>query len=158
MNEKANGSPSAVPAYSFEWGMSRWDISPRTHDTKLTFGEAWLPPGDGHGRHNHPDSEEVLYVLSGEGEQMIADEEPFAIRPGDIVHVPVAIYHSTFSTSWEPLRLLVLHAPAGAEEALRETDGFREIPTGSIQRWTRGDVKERSDALPSPSARAKPAG
>lgn len=138
MAENTKGTGADVPAYSFEWGMSRWLISPRTHDTTLTFGEAWLPPGDGHGRHNHPDSEEILFVLSGEGEQMIGDEEPFPIRPGDVVHVPVAVFHSTFATSWEPLRLLVVHAPAGAEETLRTSPGFREIPAGSVQRWVRG--------------------
>jgi oxalate decarboxylase/phosphoglucose isomerase-like protein (cupin superfamily) len=117
--------------------MSRWLISPRTHETSLTFGEAWLPPGDGHGRHNHPNSEEILFVLSGEGKQMIDDEEPFAIRPGDTIHVPVGVFHATFSASWEPLRLLVVHAPAGAEEELRTAEGFRELPAGGIQKWRR---------------------
>jgi oxalate decarboxylase/phosphoglucose isomerase-like protein (cupin superfamily) len=141
-----------VPAYSFEWGMSRWLISPATHETSLTFGEAWLPPGDGHGRHNHPNSEEILFVLSGEGEQMIDDREPFAIRPGDVVHVPVAVFHATFATSWEPLRLLVIHAPAGAEEALRTVEGFREIPAGNIQKWGRKNVAEGKVATASPNA------
>lgn len=137
MSKNTEPGSKDVPIYSFEWGMSRWLVSPETHATKLTFGEAWLPPGDGHGRHNHPESEEIIYVLSGEGEQMIADEEPFVIKPGDFVHVPVADYHSTFASSWEPLRLLVIHAPAGAEEALRTAPGFREIPPGGIERWTR---------------------
>lgn len=145
MSKSAGGSSADVPIYSFEWGMSRWLISPRTHDTTLTFGEAWLPPGNGHGRHNHPDSEEILFALSGEGEQMIDDREPFPIRPGDVVHVPVAAFHSTFATSWKPLHLLVIHAPAGAEEALRAVEGFREIPAGRVQRWIRGDVTRGED-------------
>ena len=142
MSTKKQVGSKDVPAYSFEWGMSRWLVSPQTHETDLTFGEAWLPPGDGHGRHNHPDSEEIIFVLSGEGEQMIGDQEPFAIRPGDFTHVPVGVFHSTFATSWEPLRLLVIHAPAGAEEALRTVEGFREIPAGGIEKWIRAPGRE----------------
>ena len=41
---------------------------------KITFGEVVLSCLDsGHVRHNHPTSEEILYVLSGVGEQMVDD-------------------------------------------------------------------------------------
>ena len=132
--------PDEVPIFSFEWGMSRWHVSPRNQGSLITFGEAWLPAGDGHGRHNHPDSEEILYVLSGYGRQMVNDEDEFEIGPGDVVYVPRAVYHATYGSGWEPLRLIVVHAPGGAEDAIRNAPGFRDVPRGATQHWSRGDV------------------
>lgn len=134
---------AASPTYSTEWGMSRWHVTPASHDALVTFGEAWLPPGDGHGMHNHPESEEILYVLSGEGMQTIAepDEVTFPIAAGDVVYVPKGIYHATFGTGYEPLRLIVVHAPGGGEEASRSAPGFRQIEPGETQTWKRGPVQ-----------------
>ncbi len=87
-----------------------------------------LLPGKGHDRHNHPESEEVLYVLAGEGEQMLDDggENTFPIKAGDTIYVPTAMFHSTVNTGWQPLRLLALYNPGGAEKALRDLPDFRE--------------------------------
>ena len=54
-----------------------------------------LLPGQGHERHNHPDADEILYVLAGTGEQMVDDGEPFAVRPGQAVWIPKGAFHST---------------------------------------------------------------
>lgn len=123
--------PDAVPTQLFDWGRIKWLVSAdRTPGAGLTFGEVVLLPGRGHDRHNHPGSEEVLHVLSGRGEQMVDDGEPFPIVPGDTVYVPVAVFHSTVNTGWEPLRLLAVYNPAGAEHALAELPDFREVPAG----------------------------
>jgi oxalate decarboxylase/phosphoglucose isomerase-like protein (cupin superfamily) len=130
--------PDAVPTQTFDWGSIKWLVSPESEPgAGLTFGEVVLLPGKGHDRHNHPESEEVLYVLSGEGEQMVADGEPFPVRAGDAIYVPTAVFHSTRNTGWEPLRLLALYNPAGAEKALATLPDFREEPAGSIPTWTR---------------------
>ena len=62
-----------------------------------------LEPGKGHDRHNHPGTEEIIFVLSGEGEQMIDDRGPVKIRSGASMYIPAAVYHSTINTGWEPL-------------------------------------------------------
>jgi oxalate decarboxylase/phosphoglucose isomerase-like protein (cupin superfamily) len=130
--------PSALPTQTFEWGSIKWLVSPESADgAGITFGEVVLLPGKGHDRHNHPESEEVLYVLSGEGEQMLDDGEPFAVGPGDTIYVPTAVFHSTRNTGWAPMRLLALYNPAGAEKALAGLPDFREEPPGSIPGWTR---------------------
>ena len=108
-----------VATHSFDWGVIKWFVSPEQNPgAKLTFGEVVLLPGQGHVRHNHPQSEEILYVLSGVGEQMVDDKPSFAVRAGDTIYIPTAIFHSTVNTGWEPLRLLALYNPAGAEHAL----------------------------------------
>jgi quercetin dioxygenase-like cupin family protein len=58
--------PARVATHSFDWGVIKWMVSPdQTPGAKITFGEVVLLPGQGHVRHNHPFSEEILYVLSG---------------------------------------------------------------------------------------------
>jgi oxalate decarboxylase/phosphoglucose isomerase-like protein (cupin superfamily) len=130
--------PNALPTQTFEWGSIKWLVSPDSEPgAGLTFGEVVLLPGKGHDRHNHPESEEILYVLSGEGEQMIDDGEPFAVKAGDTIYVATGVFHSTLNTGWEPLRLLALYNPAGAEKALAGLPDFREEPPGSIPTWSR---------------------
>jgi oxalate decarboxylase/phosphoglucose isomerase-like protein (cupin superfamily) len=111
----------------------KWMVSPdQTPGAKITFGEVVLLPGQGHVRHNHPFSEEILYVLSGVGEQMVDDKEPFEVRSGDTIYVPTAIFHSTVNTGWEPLRLLALYNPGGAERALVDLPDYRSTPPGRV--------------------------
>jgi oxalate decarboxylase/phosphoglucose isomerase-like protein (cupin superfamily) len=129
----ASIDPDKVPTHSFDWGVIKWFVSPdHTPGANITFGEVVLMPGQGHVRHNHPQSEEILYVLSGVGEQMVDDKPPFAVRSGDTIYIPTAIYHSTVNTSWEPLRLLALYNPGGAERALVELPDYRSTPAGRV--------------------------
>jgi oxalate decarboxylase/phosphoglucose isomerase-like protein (cupin superfamily) len=124
-------NPQQLPAHTFDWGVIKWFVSPdQIQGAGVTFGEVILLPGKGHERHNHPESEEVLYILSGEGEQMVDDEAPFAIKPGDAIYIPAGIYHSTINTGWEPLRLLALYNPGGAERALTSAPDYRQVPPG----------------------------
>ena len=128
----------AQAVHTFEWGQIKWFITPdATEGSDLTFGEVVLLPGKGHDRHNHPDAEEVLYVLSGSGEQMLDDGDPFPINPGDTVHVPKAAFHSTMNTGWAPMRLLALYSPGGAEKALTELPDFKEVPPEESPEWVR---------------------
>jgi oxalate decarboxylase/phosphoglucose isomerase-like protein (cupin superfamily) len=130
--------PNSLATQTFEWGSIKWLVSPDSQpDTGLTLGEVILLPGQGHDRHNHPESEEVLYVLSGEGEQMVDDGEPFPVAAGSTIYVPTGVFHSTRNTSWQPMRLLALYNPAGAEKALQGLPDFREEPAGAIPGWSR---------------------
>jgi oxalate decarboxylase/phosphoglucose isomerase-like protein (cupin superfamily) len=122
-----------LATHSFDWGMIKWMVSPdQTPGAKITFGEVVLLPGQGHVRHNHPFSEEILYVLSGVGEQMLDDKPPFEVRSGDTIYVPTAIFHATCNTGWEPLRLLALYNPGGAERALVDLPDYRSTPSGEV--------------------------
>ena len=126
--------PNSLPTQTFEWGSTKWLVSPDSETgAGLTLGEVVLLPGMGH----DPESEEVLYVLSGEGEQMVADEAPFPVQAGSTIYVPTAVFHSTRNTGWQPLRLLALYNPAGAEKALAGLPDFREEPAGTIPGWSR---------------------
>ena len=120
--------------------MIKWLVSPdQNPGAKITFGEVVLLPGQGHVRHNHPTSEEILYVLSGVGEQMVDDAPPFVVRPGDTIYIPTAIFHSTVNRGWEPLRLLALYNPGGAERALIDLPDYRSTPPGQVLGLHRAD-------------------
>ena len=130
--------PNAIPTQTFEWGAIKWFVTPdNTEGAGMTFGEVVLQPGKGHDRHNHPDAEEILYVLSGEGEQMLADGEPFPVKAGDTIYVPTDVYHSTLNTGWQTLRLLAVYNPGGPEKVLEGLPDFHEVPAGRTPTWTR---------------------
>jgi oxalate decarboxylase/phosphoglucose isomerase-like protein (cupin superfamily) len=132
-------NPGEIPTQTFDWGIIKWLVSPASIPTaNVTFGEVILLPGKGHDRHNHPESEEILYVLSGEGMQMLNDGEPFPIKAGDTIYVPTAMFHSTMNTNWEPLRLLALYNPAGAEKVLGTLPDFKVVAAGQLAKLTRG--------------------
>ena len=97
-----------------------------------SFGVTEVQPGGGHERHNHPDSEEVIYVLSGNGQQMIDDQPAIAIGPGACIFVPESVYHSTFNTGTEPMRLVIVYTPTGPERLLRDIPECRVLPPGQL--------------------------
>jgi oxalate decarboxylase/phosphoglucose isomerase-like protein (cupin superfamily) len=131
--------PNAIPTQTFDWGAIKWFVTPdETEGAGISFGEVVLQPGRGHDRHNHPESEEILYVLSGEGEQMIDDGDPFLVKPGDTIYVPTGVFHSTRNAGWEPMRLLALYNPGGPEKVLEGLPDFQRVAAGSVPDWTRG--------------------
>ena len=130
--------PDDVDTMSFDWGTIKWLVTPSVVDGAAnTQGEVIILPGKGHERHNHPGAEELIYVISGEAEQTVGDGPPFTIREGDLVHVPVAAYHSTFNRTWRPLRLVVTYTPGGEERALEGVPDYRRHEAGSHPAWQR---------------------
>lgn len=123
-----------VDAFGFDWGQLALTIGPEVNGAKrFSGGVVHLPPGEGHARHNHPGAEEIIFVISGRGDQMIEDEtgNPMTqeIRPGCTIFIPESRFHSTRNTGDEPMQLFVVYSPAGPELALRELPDFRLIPT-----------------------------
>ena len=116
-----------VEAQVFDWGRLSWLSEPRvTAAEQFSAGVVTLQPGKGHDRHNHPGVEEVLYVLTGRGRQMVEQDGRAVERdvgPGVLIHLPPDVFHSTVNTGAEPLRLLAVYAPPGPEAELRQMDG-----------------------------------
>lgn len=120
-----------LPTDQYDWGIIKWLVTPdQPGGADLTLGEVVVLPGQGHDRHNHPDAEEVLYVLSGVGLQMVDDGEPYQVQAGDVIYIPKAMFHSTMNIGWEPLRVIALYNPGGSEKALRELPDFRQVAPG----------------------------
>ena len=123
--------PDALPTMTFEWGVIKPLVAANnTDDPALSLMHVVLLPGQGHERHNHPDADEILYILAGRGEQMVDDGEPFPVGPGQAVFIPKGAFHSTINTSWEPMTILAIYAPAGAEAALTGLPDYQELAPG----------------------------
>lgn len=127
--------PKDVSAFGFDWGRLALTVAPEVNGAKnFSGGVVDLPGGQGHARHNHPGAEEIIFVISGEGEQMVEDERgnPVVqqVGPGCTVFVPGSRFHSTLNTGKVPIQLFVVYSPAGPELALRDLPDFRLLPKG----------------------------
>ena len=133
MNEKKNFVTSDdVETQIFDWGRLNWLSEPLvTAAERFSCGVVTLEPGKGHVRHNHPYSEEILYVIEGTGIQTVelaSGKLEKEIGPGELVHIPTAIYHSTVNNGEKPMKLIAIYAPFGPESELRKIEGV-EIET-----------------------------
>ncbi|MBO6727233.1 MAG: cupin domain-containing protein [Rhizobiaceae bacterium] len=122
--------PSDVSAFGFDWGRLALTVAPEVNGAvRFSGGVVDVKPGQGHARHNHPGAEEIIFVISGTGEQMVEDENGNPVTrevgPGCTVYVPESRYHSTLNTGSEPMQLFVVYSPAGPELALRDQPDFR---------------------------------
>jgi len=132
VSEKRFVQPDDVETIRLDWGTLKWMNAPEvTGSEGFSAGIVLLEPGKGHERHTHPDSEEILYFLGGEGEQTIEDETR-TVGAGDMVHIPSGVEHSTINTSWEPLRFLAVYCPPGPEAVIREDDDATVFPPGEF--------------------------
>ncbi len=120
-----------VETQVFDWGFIRWLSEPRVTGAKrFSTGIVTLEPGKGHQRHNHPGVEEILYVLEGEGIQMVETgrEERHTVKAGTLIHIPPDVYHSTVNTGRGLMRILAVYAPPGPEAQLRASPDCRLEP------------------------------
>lgn len=121
-----------VETIQLNWGTLKWMNTPETTGSEaFSTGVVVLEPGKGHERHTHPNSEEILYILSGEGVQTVADEER-SIEPGEMVYIPAGVEHSTMNSSWEPLRFLAIYGPPGPESEIRDDANATIFPPGEF--------------------------
>jgi oxalate decarboxylase/phosphoglucose isomerase-like protein (cupin superfamily) len=125
--------PTAVSAFGFDWGQLALTVGPEVNGARMfSGGVVDLPAGQGHSRHNHPGAEEIIFVISGNGEQMVEDEagNPIVrkVGPGTTVFIPESRFHSTLNSGTGPMQLFVVYSPAGPELALRELPDFRLLP------------------------------
>ena len=131
--------PEDVATSCFDWGMIKFLSEPMvTNAAQMTVGLVRLDPGKGHLRHNHPGSEEILFIISGEGEQMVETDleerggvpQFFRVKAGSLVHIPASVYHQTVNTGSEPMFLLAVYSPCGPEGVIRALPDHRLAPAG----------------------------
>lgn len=124
---------ASEPTLSFDWGLAKPLASGNDKgEGTVSALHVVVLPGLGHERHNHPESDELLYILQGEGEQMLADGESFPVRAGQAITIPKGVWHSTINTGWEPMSVLAVYAPAGPELKLADLPGASVVPAGTV--------------------------
>jgi quercetin dioxygenase-like cupin family protein len=76
----------------------------------LAFGLAEFPGGTLAAPHVHAAEEEIIYILSGTGATLTADQE-ILLEAGVAVFIPPGLTHQIRSDGPEPLRLVTLFSP-----------------------------------------------
>lgn len=77
----------------------------------LRVREECIPPGGGERPHLHRVGQQAFYVLSG----TLAIQLPggiFRLGPGDLLHIPSGVAHEVRNDAGDPVRFLVMTAPA----------------------------------------------
>lgn len=79
-----------------------------------------IPPGQVTSRHNHPNSEELVYVVQGIGNVTIGKEEKekpedvaLEYRQNCLVYIPKGLYHQYRNIGDRNLILFVVYSPPG---------------------------------------------
>ena len=82
---------------------------------KQSLAEARLLPGASTRPHYHAATEEIYYVLSGQGRMRIGNEERL-VGPGDAIAIPPGSVHTISNVGSETLKFLCCCAPAYEHE------------------------------------------
>jgi oxalate decarboxylase/phosphoglucose isomerase-like protein (cupin superfamily) len=94
-------------------------FNPKSSGTKhMTFSIGYFAPGEGLKSHLHPVSEEVYYVVGGEGVVYLGEEkDPIAIAPETAIFIPPGTIHGVQNTGEERLIICFFVAP-GKEKSV----------------------------------------
>ncbi len=95
-----------------EWGRTKNLFGPESVGARhLKINITEYAPGTEHALHRHPDQEEVIYVLEGEGiSRTNAGDQP--IHSGSFVFVPADTDHATINLSKnKPMKAVIIKSP-----------------------------------------------
>lgn len=122
-----------TPQELLDWGSLRWmSHPPSTGAGQLTVIEVILQPGKGHDFHKHPEQEEVIYVISGEVEQWL-EQENKNLRSGDSVYIPADTVHASFNSGTTPATLLAILGPCVGDQGYELVDVASESPWNQLR-------------------------
>jgi mannose-6-phosphate isomerase-like protein (cupin superfamily) len=102
-----------VPAFTTKDGSEIRELLAYRNSSilKQSLAEARLLPGASTTPHYHRLTEEIYYLLSGEGEMRIGDETR-TVGPGDAIAIPPGCVHTITNRGSETLLFLCTCAPA----------------------------------------------
>jgi len=99
-----------LPVEQSAWGTLQWLCNEKLMPgSAQTVGLATILPGKQNPVHYHPNCEEVLYVISGEGLHSY-DGRTIALKAGMTIRIPAKVKHNMVNTGKETLRTLVSYS------------------------------------------------
>ncbi len=103
----------------FEWGQIEWIYEPNSNDSMniINVGITTIFQNKRQHSHIHYGNEQVIYVLSGKGIQLIEDKIS-NINKGLIYHIEAGSVHETINNGDEPIKQLVISVPVNYEQNL----------------------------------------
>lgn len=85
-----------------------------------------LKDGESNVPHSHPNSEDTIFILSGEGSiEDLTNEETFDLKAGDVVHVPAGVVHAVRADKGSAI--VSFGGPSPADRQMLEKMGI-EVP------------------------------
>ena len=97
-------------------------LNPATGSRELSMNVLYLKPGATVPLHQHPHSDEAVYIQSG-SVKMTIGEEILVARAGDAVYIPAGAQHSAKVLEGEDLNAVQVYVGPGPEQ--RFTKGRR---------------------------------
>jgi oxalate decarboxylase/phosphoglucose isomerase-like protein (cupin superfamily) len=79
----------------------------------LTSGLTIFEPGESSSLHDHPDSEEINFIVQGNGEVVTEDGDRTPFGPHTFMYIPKGVKHQHVNTGREPLWLVFVYGPHG---------------------------------------------
>ena len=111
------------PYVTLDGSLIRELIRPEDQGSRrLSVAEATIAPGQTTHRHRHRQSEEVYYVVAGQGIIEVAARKT-EVRAGEAVLIPAGAEHCAINTGAEPLRLLCACSPPYEHQDTELTEG-----------------------------------
>ena len=99
-----------LPAEQNAWGTLKWVCNEKLMPgAEQTVGLATILPGKHNPVHYHPNCEEVLFVISGQGLHSY-DGRTIPLKAGMTIRIPAKVKHNLVNTGTEPLRALVSYS------------------------------------------------
>ena len=116
-------SAATTPPETTPWGALQWLIGgTQTPGAEQTLGVVIIQPGQRNPLHQHPNCEELLYVLSGTCEHRLGDDR-FSLAPGDVIRIPRGVPHWAKCTSAEPLVAVISFSAPDRQAINLDDDG-----------------------------------
>lgn len=98
-----------VAAEHTAWGSLRWVMNAKLDPASgITVGVVELKAGQSNPLHTHPNSEEVIYVLSGSCRHRVGDSW-VTLKAGDALHIPAGVAHCATASADGPMRCIVAY-------------------------------------------------
>ncbi|MEI8106674.1 MAG: cupin domain-containing protein [Verrucomicrobiota bacterium] len=95
----------------FPGQLNRWYFKDGLGDAEnLALVRGCLAEGGGHPFHNHPEMDEIIYVLSGEMRQWLETESRI-LRAGDSLYIPRGVIHGCKNEQATPCEFLAILTP-----------------------------------------------
>jgi putative monooxygenase len=78
----------------------------------MVAGLTIFDPGEASSYHNHPESEEINYIVHGSG-KVVSEEEEEEFGVNSFMFIPKGVFHQHVNTGEEPMWLIFVYTPPG---------------------------------------------
>lgn len=107
------------PAYRSPDGKATMHLLLEPGEGGAYLGRGSFLPGAGTPPHRHQGSEELIYVISGEGTMTLGNDR-LSVKAGTAVRIPAGWEHSFQVGGAGPMEVVQVYSPGGPEQRFRD--------------------------------------